>query len=69
MSAKLTKVTSDISSKTDQESGESINSYVASLCNLAKTCTYGSLLDSLICDRILVGIRDNAHVSDNYRRH
>ena len=45
--------------KRDQESGESIDSYVASLRTLAKTCNYGSLLDSLICDRIVVGIRDN----------
>ena len=39
--------------------GKSIHSYVASLCTLAKTCNYVSLLDSLICDRIVVGIRDN----------
>ena len=26
---------------------------------MAKTCNYGSLLDSLIRDRIVVGIRDN----------
>ena len=45
--------------KRDQESGESIDSYVASLRTLAKTCNYGSLLDSLIRDRIVVGIRDN----------
>ena len=45
--------------KRDQESGESIDSYVASLRTLAKTCNYGSLLDSLILDRIVVGIRDN----------
>ena len=45
--------------KRDQESGESIDSYVASLCSLAKTCNYGSLLDSLIRDRIVVGIGGN----------
>ena len=45
--------------KRDQESGESIDSYVASLCTFAKTCNYGSLLDSLIRDRIVVGLRDN----------
>ena len=45
--------------KRDQESGESIDSYVASLRTLAKTCNYGTLLDSLIRDRIVVGIRDN----------
>ena len=45
--------------KWDQESGESIDSYVASLPTLAKTCNYGSLLDSLVLNRIVVGIRDN----------
>ena len=45
--------------KRDQESGESIDSNVASLRTLAKTCNYGALLDSLIRDRIVVGIRDN----------
>ena len=45
--------------KRDQESGESIDSYVAALRTLAKTCNYGSLLDSLIRDRVVVGIRDN----------
>ena len=45
--------------KRDRESSESIDSYVASLCTSAKTCNYGSLLDSLIRDRIVVGIRDN----------
>ena len=45
--------------KRDQESGESIDSYVASLRTWAKTCNYGSLLDSLTRDRIVVGIRDN----------
>ena len=46
--------------KRDQESHESlIDLYVASLHTLAKTCNYGSLLDSLIHNRIVVGIRDN----------
>ena len=45
--------------KRDQESGESVDSFVAALHTLAKTCNYGSLLDSLIRDRIVVGIRDN----------
>ena len=39
--------------KGDQESGESIDSYVAAVHTLAKTCNYGSLLDSLIRDRIV----------------
>ena len=46
-------------SKREQESGESIDSYVAALRTLAKTCDYGTLLNSLIRDRIVVGIRDN----------
>ena len=54
MSAKLTKSMSDITS-----TGESIDSYVASVRTLAKTFNHGSLLDSLIRDRIVVGIRDN----------
>ena len=45
--------------KQDQESDESIDSYVASLCTLAKMFNYGALLDSIIRDRIVVGIRDN----------
>ena len=35
------------------------DSYVAALRTLAKTCNYGSLLDSLIRDRIVVEIKDN----------
>ena len=45
--------------KRDQESRKSFDLYVASLRTLAKTCNYGSLLDSLIHNRIVVGIRDN----------
>ncbi|PFX13659.1 hypothetical protein AWC38_SpisGene22240 [Stylophora pistillata] len=45
--------------KRDHESGESIDSYVAALRTLARTCNYGALLDSLIRDRMVVGIKDN----------
>lgn len=45
--------------KRDQEAGESIESYLASLRSLAKSCNYGELTDSLIRDRIVVGIREN----------
>ena len=38
-------------------SAESIDSSVASLRTLAKTCNYSSLLDGLIRDKILVGIK------------
>ncbi|XP_064613329.1 uncharacterized protein K02A2.6-like [Liolophura sinensis] len=43
----------------DQETSEAVDSYVAVLRTLAKTCNYGQLEDSLIRDRIVVGIRDN----------
>ena len=46
--------------KRDQEAGESIETYVASLRSLAKTCNYGELANDLIRDRIVVGIRDNS---------
>jgi len=45
--------------KRDQESGESIDLHAASLRTLAKTCNYSALLDSLLRDRIVVGIRNN----------
>lgn len=46
--------------KRDQESHEQIDAYVSALRVLAKTCNYGQLTDSLIRDRIILGIRDNA---------
>lgn len=42
-----------------QEMGENIDAYVASLRGLVKTCNYEHLEDSLIRDRIVIGIRDN----------
>ena len=39
---------------------ESIDSYVACLRSLAKTCNYGELQDSLIRDRLVMGIRNNS---------
>ena len=44
----------------DQESNESVDAYDTALRKLAKTCNYGTLADSLICDRIVVGINDNS---------
>ena len=44
----------------DQESNESVDAYVNALRKLAKTCNYGTLADSLIRDRIVVGINDNS---------
>ena len=44
----------------DQESNESVDAYVTALRKLVKTCNYGSLTDSLIRDRMVVGINDNS---------
>ena len=44
----------------DQESNEPVDAYVTALRKLAKTCNYGSLTDSLIRDRMVVGINDNS---------
>lgn len=44
----------------DQESNESVDAYLTALRKLAKTCNYGTLADSLIRDRIVVGINDNS---------
>ncbi len=45
--------------KRDQESGESIDAYVTALRSLARSCNYGAIQDSLIKDRIVVGISNN----------
>ena len=42
-----------------QQPGESIEDYVADLRKLAGTCQFAELEDSLIRDRIVVGIRDD----------
>lgn len=44
--------------KRDQAVGESIDTYVASLRSLSKTCNYGALTDNLLRDRMVVGILD-----------
>ena len=46
--------------KRDQEQGENIDTYVAALRTLVKTCNHGTLEESLIRDRIVIGIRENA---------
>ena len=43
----------------DQEVNENIDSYVACLRSLAKTCKFGTLEDKMIIDRIVIGIREN----------
>ena len=45
--------------KREQQEGESIDTYVAALRLLAKSCNYGELTDNLIRDRIVVGVLDN----------
>ena len=42
-----------------QAEAESFDSYLSKLRKLSKTCEYGALTDSLIKDRIVVGVRDN----------
>ena len=43
-----------------QNESESINSYVTELRNLAANCEFGDLRDSLIRDRVVLGIRGQA---------
>jgi hypothetical protein len=43
----------------NQDTGESIDAYVSLLRGLSKTCNYDKLEESLIRDRIVIGIRDN----------
>jgi hypothetical protein len=42
----------------EQQPGESIEDFVADLRKMANTCQFEALEDSLIRDRIIVGIRD-----------
>ncbi|XP_022789002.1 uncharacterized protein LOC111328763 [Stylophora pistillata] len=49
-----------IFNRRDQETNESVDAYVTALRKLVKTCNYGSLTDSLIRDRMVVGINDNS---------
>ena len=43
-----------------QESNESIDSYVSALRTLVKVCNFGTLEDSLMRDRLVMGIRDDS---------
>ena len=45
--------------KRDEEPNESLDAYVTALCMLGKTCNFGVLENSLIRDRIVIGVRDN----------
>jgi len=41
-----------------QEPGESVDSFITALYELAEHCSYGELQDEMIRDRIVVGIKD-----------
>ena len=42
-----------------QEVGESSDAFLTALRSLAKTCNFGSMLDRMIRDRVVVGIRES----------
>ena len=42
-----------------QQAGESIDQFIQDLHRLADDCSYHSLKDELIRDRIVVGVRDD----------
>lgn len=44
--------------KRDQAVQESIDTYVAALCTLSKSCNYDPLTDNLVRDGLVVGILD-----------
>ena len=46
--------------KRNQLEGESAESYITALYELAENCDYGALKAEMIRDRLVVGIRDNA---------
>ena len=43
----------------NQQQNESAEEYIAVLYNLAGNCEYGTLLDEIICDCLVVGIQDS----------
>ena len=45
--------------KREQKEDESIDTYVTALKELIRSCSYGDLSDSLLRDRIVIGISDN----------
>ncbi|XP_069114312.1 uncharacterized protein [Argopecten irradians] len=44
----------------NQETNETVDQYVTELRNKARTCEFGTLNDSLIKDRLVCGMQDNA---------
>ena len=49
-----------LSNKRHQLAGESVDTFIQDLYRLAEDCNYGLLKDSLIRDRIVVGVVDNS---------
>ena len=45
--------------KREQKEDESVDTYVTALKELIRSCSYGDLSDSLLRDRIVIGISDN----------
>ena len=43
-----------------QESDETVDSFITALYRLVETCNYSELTDEMICDRIVMGNRDNS---------
>ena len=44
----------------EQEEGETVEHFIASLYQLSEDCQYGEMRNELIRDRLVVGIRDLA---------
>ena len=42
-----------------QEEGETVDSFITTLYELAEHCNYGDLREEMIRDRLVVGIRDS----------
>ena len=42
-----------------QEDGDSVDSFITALYELAEYCNYGALREEMIRDRLVVGIRDS----------
>ena len=45
----------------NQQEGESAEKYIMKLYTQAENCNYGNMTEEMICDRLVVGIRDTAH--------
>ena len=45
--------------KSEQLSNESLDSYVTALMKLLESCVFGALSESLIGDRLILGVKDD----------